>query len=102
VIAAHGTRGLRAATPSARFSLYCSGRGADDENFIHLFAEFMAKDMGSPLGEPLKWLRDGVEFSAELALEKGLIDAVSPTPLIPTMRNAQCRSANFHDDVILP
>lgn len=89
VIAALGAPGFRVANPGVRLSFrrpastrHERGQPADEELFQAL-AETLAQHIHKPEAEVLDWLTDGVEFSAEQAVASGLIDRVSPQPVLP-------------------
>jgi ATP-dependent protease ClpP protease subunit len=77
VICAHGLKGFRAADPGARFSFH--------ESYLRLLVQVLAADTGHPESEVLQWFTEGVEFSAQQAMENGLIDAIARTPLLPSV-----------------
>ncbi len=86
LIAAHGLRGFRTATPAARFSFKVaesSGRDAEDRALLPLLADVLARDSGRPAAEVLGWLMQGVEFTPEQALQHGLIDTIAASPKLP-------------------
>jgi ATP-dependent Clp protease protease subunit len=88
-IAAHGLKGYRAAPPQARFSLKLlepsqPRRGnTGSESFLHLLADTLAADTGKPAAEVMRWLEEGIEFSAQEAQGRGLIDLISAHPVLP-------------------
>ena len=89
VIAARGAPGFRIASPGARISFQrsaASRTGHDlvsDDKLFPALAEILARAVHRPEAEVLAWLMDGVEFSVAQALANGLIDKVSPRPLLP-------------------
>ena len=99
VIAARGVPGFRVATPGARFSFRRSAAtrsGHDlisDEKLFPTLAEILARDVHKPVAEVLAWLKDGVEFSGAQALANGLIDKMSPKPLLPPVSSGSPPSA---------
>ncbi len=89
VVVAHGRRGCRAATSDARlfFAPASSpGKGRpQDLSSLQTLAEILAQDTGRSAAETLRWLQQGAQFSAQEALRMGLIDAISPKPILPEM-----------------
>jgi ATP-dependent Clp protease, protease subunit len=89
VIAAHGLKGFRTAEPSAHFSLLLerpSGRNSQPEShesYLKLLAQILASDTGRSEAEVTVWLTEGMVFSAQQALQHGLIDTVGPQPVLP-------------------
>jgi len=87
VIASHGLRGFRVAPPGGHISFKTLSEEAaqDDEtaSMLSLLAEVLAKDTNQSEACVMGWLRHGAEFDARQALESGLIDAISSTPLLP-------------------
>jgi ATP-dependent Clp protease, protease subunit len=89
VIAARGTWGFRIANPGSRFSFRPPGATrpthdlVTDEKLFPALAELLAQNVRKPEAEVLAWLKYGVEFTATQALANGLIDKVSPKPLLP-------------------
>ncbi len=86
-IAAHGLKGFRVAAPDARFSfkdMTPPGSGQDASGYeLSIFAETLAQDTQRSKEEILEWVRNGVEFSAEEAVQNGLIDSVGPKAILP-------------------
>ena len=88
-IAAHGSKGCRAAAPGTRFvfsamqSAPASGPPAGDEGTPADLINGLAKASGRQVSEVAQWLGSGAEFDAQQAAERGLIDAVSAKPLFP-------------------
>ena len=88
IIAAHGLKGFRAATPGARFSFKGleTGKGAEKAelgSIRRLLADILAADTGKPKELIFKWFNEGAQFSATEAVANGLIDAVSTRPRSP-------------------
>jgi ATP-dependent Clp endopeptidase proteolytic subunit ClpP len=91
IIAAHGFKGFRVGTPSARFSFkgFDAGKGSDGaelDSLLSLFAEILAADTRKQKELVLGWFKDGAQFSSQEALANGLIDAISPQPLYPQFK----------------
>lgn len=89
VIAALGAPGFRAVTPGARLSFRPPAAVRHtrdlpaDEKLFQTLAEILAQHIHMPEAEVMDWLTEGVEFSAEQAVAKRLIDRVSPQPVLP-------------------
>ena len=87
VIGSHGLRGFRVAPSGARLSFKSLAQeisnSPEEAQILPLLAEVLANDTQKAMEEVSKWLRRGVEFNARQALEVGLIDHVSATPLWP-------------------
>jgi ATP-dependent Clp protease protease subunit len=89
VIAAHGKKGFRIAHPAAHFSLDLSITGCKNgeieakESYLKMLAQILGADTGRPELEVARWLNDGMLFTAEQALEHGLIDAIAAQPILP-------------------
>lgn len=87
VIAAHGLAGYRVATPGARFSLRlsASGGGPSDglESLLPLLSEGLSKDARHSPEEVMEWFRSGSEFTAQEALQRGIIDSIAEAPVVP-------------------
>ena len=89
VIAARGVPGFRVANSGARFSFRRATISKSDHDLvsdIRLFgtlAGILVGDTRKPEAEILTWLTEGVEFTAAQAVANGLIDKVSPKPLLP-------------------
>ncbi|HWH70553.1 MAG TPA: ATP-dependent Clp protease proteolytic subunit [Candidatus Sulfotelmatobacter sp.] len=90
IIAAHGQRGCRVAAPEAQFRF---SPGATPENATESVRNsnarqeligVLAQDTGKPPAEIARWLEAGATFTAQQALELGLIDLVSPKPVFPS------------------
>jgi ATP-dependent protease ClpP protease subunit len=90
VIAAHGLKGFRTADPAARFSLgiqeEIAGNGGSElhESYLKLLAQILSHDTAKSEHEVLRWFTNGVQFNAQEAMDKGLIDAIAREPLLPT------------------
>lgn len=88
-IAAAGLRGCRAALAGARFHFNPlrparAGRSvASDDKFLQMLAEMLAANTGKPQAEVFGWLQAGAQFGADQALVNGLIDCISPKPVLP-------------------
>lgn len=87
-IAAHGKNGFRTAEPGAQFSLALETgvktQPVDSpESYLKLLVQVMANDTSRSETEVLGWLTRGVVFSAEQAIEHGLIDAIGRAPILP-------------------
>ena len=87
VIGSHGLRGFRVAPSGARLSFKAlSAEAAASEeaaSMLPMLAEVLAKDTRQSEARVLGWLRDGAEFDAQQALEAGLIDSISSSPILP-------------------
>ena len=89
VIAAHGAKGFRTAAPGTSFSLRLQSESANNshsegyESYLRLLTQILAADTARPEEEVLRWLTDGALFTAQEAVQKGLIDAIAPEPLLP-------------------
>jgi ATP-dependent protease ClpP protease subunit len=80
VLAAHGRRGCRAATPDCRFSLWS---GSDKESLPETMMELLRTDVAAARPELTRCIELGAEFDAQEALRCGLIDSISPRPHYP-------------------
>jgi hypothetical protein len=84
-------RGFRTATAAAHFSFKLSdppGREreqGDDRALIPLLTGVLAKDSGRTEAEVMGWLTQGIEFTPEQALQRGLIDGIAARPRLPTV-----------------
>lgn len=79
VIAAHGLKGFRSASPHAWFSLKLLDPTAGAEpapSLVQRLAEILADDTAQPPAKVLGWLKHGAEFNAQQALAHGLVDAI--------------------------
>jgi len=90
VISAHGLKGCRAADPGSRFSFRVQSEREENgrethESYLRLLVQVLAADTGQPESTVLQWFTEGVEFSAQQAMENGLIDAIARTPLLPSV-----------------
>lgn len=86
IIAAHGVKGCRVASPNAVFSFKFDVEPNQHENlesYLKLLAETIAADTQQSLETVGAWLKDGVEFTSEQARANGLIDRVAKEPLLP-------------------
>jgi ATP-dependent Clp protease protease subunit len=87
VIAAHGLRGFRVSSPTARFSfksLAAEGNGSStNAQFLKVLAEMLARDTGKRESEVMAWMTEGVEFTPEQAVQNGLVDAIGTDPIFP-------------------
>jgi ATP-dependent Clp protease protease subunit len=89
VIAARGAPGFRVASPGAHLSLRQAAVSRSDRDLVsdeRLFgtlAEILAEDIHRPEDEVLEWVTAGAEFTAAQAVANGLIDKISPKPLLP-------------------
>ncbi len=87
LIAAHGRKGFRTATPAARFSFKLSSFSdageADFESISRWMAEWLVKDTGRTSAEVIEWFKGGVEFGPQEALQRGLIDVIANEPVFP-------------------
>ncbi len=87
-IAAHGTRGARAAHPNARYSFKALAQeldaGAHDAAALKVLKEHLARDTHHSVGEVERWLSRGVEFDSRQALEAGFVDQISTSPVWPS------------------
>lgn len=88
VIAAHGKKGFRTAEPAAQFSLKLETPGNNQhpeppESYLKLLVQILAADTTRPEAEVLGWLTRGAVFTAEQAIEHGLIDAIGRAPIFP-------------------
>jgi ATP-dependent Clp protease protease subunit len=89
VISAHGLKGFRAADPGSRFSFRLQSEAKENgrethESYLRLLVQVLAADTGQPESKVLQWFTEGAEFSAQQAMENGLIDAIARTPLLPS------------------
>ena len=90
-IAAHGLKGFRGAAPGTCFSFKDLNLGDKADGVtgsggsLSLLAETVAADAGRQPAEVLKWLKEGAVFSAEAALQHGLIDSISANPVLPPL-----------------
>jgi len=89
VIAAHGLKGFRAADPGCHFSLrlhdVAGNARVTRESFLKMLIQAFATDTVQPESKVLHWLTEGAEFSAQEAMEQGLIDAIARGPLLPSV-----------------
>jgi len=89
LIGAHGLKGFRTADPGAHFSLALhpeaeKNGGADShESYLKLMAQIMAADSGRPESEVMRWLTEGAVFTAQEAMQHGLVDTVAREPVMP-------------------
>ena len=89
IIAAHGLRGFRTATPDAEFwfkpldSSWLEPDRSEAQQFHQILAETLARDTRKQVAGVLRWLREGAEFGAQQAFGYGLIDYVSATAIVP-------------------
>ena len=87
VIASHGLRRFRVGPPGGQISFKTLSEEASENDetasMLSLLAEVLAKDTNQSEAHVMGWLRDGAEFNARQALEAGLIDAISSSPLLP-------------------
>jgi len=87
VIAAHGARGFRTAMANCRFSLTLDAaeisnpEQAEGQALVQKVVDLLVRDGSKGKEQILSWLRTGEGFSAQQALEVGLIDFIStPSP----------------------
>ena len=89
IIAACGLSRYRAAAPNVKFSftpLTGSGQKVrSDSKFLHILTGILVETTNKPEVEVLKWLTQGAQFTAQQAVVNGLIDLVSPSPVLPTV-----------------
>jgi ATP-dependent protease ClpP protease subunit len=89
VIAAHGLKGFRTAEPGAHFSLALqnevrkNSRDSSHESYLKLLVQILANDTAHEESEVLGWLTDGAQFTAQQALQQGLVDIVAREPVLP-------------------
>jgi len=86
VIAAHGRKGFRTATPGAHFSLRLSNEGSEadpHESYLKLLIQIMVADTAQSEAQIARWFAEGAEFNPQEAIKHGLIDAVAGEPLLP-------------------
>src|SRR5262249_16503785 len=89
IIAAHGLKGYRVATPTARFSFKginspVKGQfGTEFDSSLALLAEILARDTRKSNDQVFQWFKEGAQFASQEALANGLIDVVSSRPLLP-------------------
>ncbi len=88
-IAAHGSKGYRAAAPGTRFLFTAmagesaSGAARAPEANPDRLIDGLAKAAGRQVSEVTQWLGSSAEFDAQQAAERGLIDTVSAKPVFP-------------------
>ena len=89
VLAAHGLRGYRVATPGCRFSFKMGptkgsqGDSMRGKSLFPLLADVLAKDTRRKPEEILDWFHAGAVFGSPEALRLGFIDAIASEPLFP-------------------
>jgi ATP-dependent Clp protease protease subunit len=90
LLAAHGLRGCRVATPDCRFSLSPSQFVAETEHSERedvlvqdQLVRILARDLRRTEAQAREWLQSASELSAEEALKCGLIDSIANQPLFP-------------------
>jgi ATP-dependent protease ClpP protease subunit len=89
LIAAHGSSGARVAVPGAHFSFKHLKRNTEQQSmgesdkFLPLLAAILGRDVRKSQADVLEWFQQGAEFTAQEALEHGLIDLVSDFPTTP-------------------
>jgi ATP-dependent Clp protease protease subunit len=89
VIAAHGLKGFRTADPDTHFSLRLQSEVSRNskphphESYLKLLVQIFASDTAKSETEVLRWLTEGVQFSAQEAMHNGLIDGIAREPLLP-------------------
>lgn len=83
-LAAHGRKGLRSTAPDAHFSFQLAEAGdlGSDDGLLASLATALAKGTQQPEAQILEWLKTGVVFSPQQAVQKGLIDAISTEPIV--------------------
>ncbi len=89
MIAAHGIRGFRVAMADTVFSFKHFDRDTRQQglvkpdHFEKLLAENLSRDVQKSEAEVIEWFRQGSEFSAQEAVQAGLIDLISTVPSPP-------------------
>ena len=95
IMAAHGARGFRTALTNCRFSLALGNGDAttapgpdSGDPTVRKAVNLLLRDAAKGKEQVMNWLETGVEFSAQQALEAGLIDFLSTPPPKPPRPSA--------------
>ncbi len=86
LLVAHGRRGFRVAAPNAQFSFTFDAEKREHRgttSHLRLLVEMVARDSGQPPEKVLSWIEAGAQFTPEQALANGLVDQISPRPIVP-------------------
>lgn len=86
VIAAHGMKGFRSASPASVFSFKFdpeAHRHESLDSYVKLLTEILAQDTRQSPQMVREWLKNGMEFTAEAAKANGLLDQISEEPIEP-------------------
>lgn len=86
LIAVHGLRGFRVASPTATFSFKFDSEARQHESvdsYLKLIVDMVAADSQQTVEKVRAWIKDGVEFTAEQAKANGLVDKIGGEPLLP-------------------
>lgn len=87
VIAAHGLKGFRAASPTAVFSFHFDPephKHESVESYLKLLIEIMAQDTKQSHEKVTEWFTNRVEFTAEAARANGLVDLIANDAVVPS------------------
>jgi ATP-dependent Clp protease protease subunit len=91
IIAAHGLKGFRIADPGTHFSLGLGNESSGEnsaevhESYLKMLAQILATDTAKDPEYVLRWLIQGVQFSAQEAIHQGLIDGIAREPVLPSV-----------------
>ena len=87
VVGANAMKGCRVATLQTRLSFRSLAEQIDrdprEAQLAPMLVEILAGATGKPVSVAEKWVYGGAEFTAAQAMEAGLIDVISPQPVLP-------------------
>lgn len=91
LIAAHGLRGFRTASPAASFCFKFDPENRRHEtldSYLKLLVDVLAHDTQQPEEQIRIWLQGPLTFNAQQALAHGLVDQVAAEPVLPPKNQA--------------